>query len=234
LVVEFVYRIRDVSQTTAIYWFRLDDFPSNHTGTLSAAGVQLDKWLKQSRGTNCILVADAGDSFEDLLQPTSEHGRLLDKLHLFDGTLILLARSMQHGCLLAKPRDLCEVGDLDVEASIDLLSAKLRTQVQGSLNELRDVVKLLSYLPRAILQVAALIDATGMTIAQFLQLYQKGDSSKLRLFGKLDRAPRPDHNFSVVGTGVIDSKCPPSLSRSIDFVLLGPLRYVSSSTFLDF
>ncbi|TVY58085.1 Nephrocystin-3 [Lachnellula cervina] len=206
LVVEFVYRIRDVSPTTPVYWFRPIDILSSPSKSSSVAGIQLDEWLDQARGGNCLLVVDSGDTFEDLLQTSAEKGRVIDKLRLFAGTVIVLSRSWQHGSLLAGPRDVCELGDLDIEASIDLLSERLGAQAQTSPTGLQEVVEMMASLPRAILQVAALINGTGMTISQFLNLYRQGDAMKLRLFGRLDPVSHPDHSFSIVGKGVIDIK----------------------------
>ncbi|TVY27605.1 Nephrocystin-3 [Lachnellula hyalina] len=209
LVVEFVYRIKDVSPTTPVYWFRPNDLlssPSSPSKSSSVVSIQLDEWLDQSRGINCLLVVDPGDKFEDLLQTSVENGRVIDKLRLFPGTVIVLSRSLQHGSLLAGPHDVCQLDDLEVEASVDLLSGRLGIQAQASPIELQEVVDLMTNLPRAILQVAALINGTGMTISQFLHLYRQGDAMKLRLFGRLDPVSQPDHTFSIVGKGVIDIK----------------------------
>ncbi|TVY35492.1 Nephrocystin [Lachnellula occidentalis] len=210
LVVEFVYRIRDVSPTTPVYWFTPSDTLSNPSSSPlkspSVVSMQLDEWLDQARGVNCLLVVDAGDKFEDLLQTSVESGRVIDKLRLFAGTVIVLSRSWQHGSLLAGPHDVCELDDLEVEASIELLSKRLGTQAHASPTELQEVIELMTCLPRAILQVAALINGIGMTISQFLHLYRQGDAMKLRLFGRLDPVSQPDHTFSIVGKGVIDIK----------------------------
>ncbi|TVY85502.1 Kinesin light chain [Lachnellula suecica] len=207
-VVEFVHRIRDVSPKTPVYWFRavdlISDSGSSPPTTSSAAGMQLEEWLDQSHSPNCILVVDPGDKFSDLLQTNTSAGRLLDRLQSFEGTVIVLTRSVQHGNLLAGPRQVCELHNLDIEASVSLLGDNLGPQAQSSPDEIQEVVQLMTCLPRAILQVAALLNCTGMTIPQFIKLYQTGCSMKLRLFGTLDPVSQPDYIYSIVEKGVID------------------------------
>jgi tetratricopeptide (TPR) repeat protein len=207
LVVEFVYRARELSPGTSFYWFRICDFRSPST-TTSACGEQLDEWLKSDHSPDSLLVVDPGAAFESLTKVIPDYGRLIDKLRNFEGTIILLARSAQNGSQLAALQDVFELGDLELQASINLLRNRLGPHAQSTSNEslLHEVVTMMACLPRAITQVADLINNTGMTVSQFLDLYQKGDEAKLRLLGRLDPVSRPDHSLSVIGKGVFDVK----------------------------
>lgn len=206
LAVEFAYQLRDVSPKTFIHWFKSADLlstPDASPSSTPTTEAQLDQWLKSTHNAESLLIVDPGESFEALLQP-GEHGPLLNKLRLFAGTVILLTRSSQSGRQLAGPHGLCELRDLEAEASEILFRGRLGPLAQGSTAEISEVAQLMAYLPRAILQVARLITSAGMTVSQFLQLYKSGDIMKLRLFGKVDRYSNPDHRFSVVGKGVTD------------------------------
>ncbi|RDL39610.1 Uncharacterized protein BP5553_03950 [Venustampulla echinocandica] len=208
LVVEFAYQLRAASPSTPIFWFRaVDLLPSTEAAPPSpvfTTAIQLHRWLKPDRSPGSVVIVDSGDRFEDLLRDLPGNGPLLDKLRLFPGTVILLARSAQHGRQLVSPYDLCEIGNLENEASIKLLRGRLGPCAQGSPTELEEVVQLMAHLPRAILQTGRLITTTGMTVSQFLQLSSKGDAMRLRLFAKIERFSEPDHRFSVFGKGVFD------------------------------
>ncbi|KAH8668133.1 hypothetical protein BGZ60DRAFT_44295 [Tricladium varicosporioides] len=208
LVVEFVYRLQKISPTTPIFWFRSFDLVSNTDATPpipgSATGMQLDQWLDKPRGPDSMLVVDTADDFDILLQDDGESGRLLDKLRLFGGTIIILARNARSGGRLADPHDILTLQDLDLESSASLLRSRLGPHAKGTTAEIEEVARLMTFLPRAILQVATIITKTCMTVTQFLGLYNRGDSMRLRLFDKIKPVTQPDPRFSVIGRGVVD------------------------------
>ncbi|KAE8441173.1 hypothetical protein EG329_005802 [Mollisiaceae sp. DMI_Dod_QoI] len=196
LAIEFAYRVRELSPSTPIFWLRteeleLGEIPSSKTDTIALP----------------LLVVDPGDKFEMLLSG-KPNDRLIDKLKSFNGTVLLLARSAQHGRELVSARDLCEVGDLELEASVDLFRANLGIDAHlvSTEKQIQDVSKLVTCSPRAIIQVAKVINCTGMNLSQFLDLYERGDPFKLRLFSKIDPFSYPDFDNSVIGRGVFDVK----------------------------
>ncbi|KAG9233756.1 hypothetical protein BJ875DRAFT_511220 [Amylocarpus encephaloides] len=207
LMVEFTYRLREVSPDVPIFWFRSIDLLSSpeasSTSSSSATGMQMDKWLETERSSKSLLVVDPGESFQCITQHYGDD-HLLDKLRLYHGSCIILTRDAQSGRSFAGPHGLCELGDLDLDICTTLLHCRLGPLAQGSSSEIEEVAQSMSCLPGAILQTARLITATGMTVAQFLELYNSSDSMKFRLFGKLDRFSSPDPKFSVIGKGVVD------------------------------
>jgi tetratricopeptide (TPR) repeat protein len=206
LVLEFVYRLRNISPKTQITWFRSEDLftTSDKEMSASATGIQLDTWLKPDHIRNSLVVVDPTDGFGQLLQVDKEDDTLLGKLKNFGGTVIVMARDAQSGRQLAGPHGLCEIGELDEEASATLLRGSLGPLAVGTPSELEEVTQLMAYLPRAILQVAKLITSAGMTVAQFLHLFKSSRTMKLRLFGKIDRYSDPEYRFSLTGNGVLN------------------------------
>ncbi|KAF8866983.1 hypothetical protein BDZ45DRAFT_180354 [Acephala macrosclerotiorum] len=194
LVIEFVYRVRELSPATPIYWLRIEELQSGDVPSAKAE-------------ENALLVVDPGERF-DLLLAGPPNGRLVDKLKGFIGTVILLARSAQHGRELVSARGLCEVGDLELEASVDLFRANLGIDAHliSTESQIQEVAKLITCSPRAIIQVAKVINCTGMNLSQFLDLYKRGDPFKLRLFSQIDPFSYPDPESSVIGKGVFDVK----------------------------
>src|SRR6266536_2444337 len=122
VVLEFVWRLHDVTPTTPIFWFRPEDLRSNSTANPSAS---LEEYLKADHKPDSLLVVDPGEDFVILQHEIPDFGTLIDKLRGFAGTIILLARSVQNGRLLAAPRDVYELGDLEIDASINLLRTNL-------------------------------------------------------------------------------------------------------------
>lgn len=197
LAIEFVYRVRHISPTTPVIWFGPDDLKS--TGE-SAPGKQLEEYLTSGCSSDSMLILDTGDNFEIL-----KSERLIDKLHYFEGTIILLARSSQNASELTGSHGICEVGELEVEASVTLFRNNLSPDASTATEtQIQEMVALMAYLPRAIIQAAEVISRTGMKVSQFLDMYQRADTFKLRMLGKLDPVSSPEHSLSVVGKGVFD------------------------------
>jgi hypothetical protein len=205
LAVEFAYRVREVSPTTSIFFFTPEDLlsPSSHP-----QGSTLDKWLVLYHDLPHLIVVDSGDAFEILLESMPGGDHLIDKLRNFSGSIILLARSLQDGGLLGGPRHICAMHGLEEEASINLLRENLGVQAYGIAtdNQLHEAVSLLSYVPRAILQVSSLINNAGMQLSQFLDLYRKGDQFKLRLFRRPEPGLKIDEKISITSKGVFNVK----------------------------
>ncbi|KAL2075391.1 hypothetical protein VTL71DRAFT_334 [Oculimacula yallundae] len=188
LAIEFVHRVHHISPSTPILWFGPDE----------------ERWDRDF-GREFILVLDTGDSFENLLVKNADSERLIDQLQSFEGTIILLVRSVQHASELTGSHGICELDELEVEASIALFRNSLSPDASTAPeSQMQEVVDLMAYLPRAIVQAAEVINKTGMKVSQFLEMYQRGDGFKLRMLGKLDTISSPEHNASVIGTGVFD------------------------------
>ncbi|KAH6724395.1 hypothetical protein BKA61DRAFT_465109 [Leptodontidium sp. MPI-SDFR-AT-0119] len=202
LAIEFVHRVRHISPTTPVFWFGPDDLKSTDE---SVPGSQLDECLKSECGSDGMLVLDTGDDFEVLLQSNANSERLIDSLHSFEGTIILLARSSQNASELTGSHGICEIGDLEVEASVTLFRNHLSPDASTATEtQIQEVVALMAYLPRAIIQAAEVISRTGMKVSQFLDMYQRADQFKLRMLGKLEPVSSPEHSLSVIGRGVFD------------------------------
>lgn len=192
LVIEFVYRIRELSPSTAIYWLRVEE-------------LQEDETSKATTDSQSLVVVDPADR-HDLLLRGDAGSRPIDKLNSFSGTIVLLARSVQNARELVAARDLIELTDLELEASVQLFRANLGIDAHlvSTENQIQQVSKLVTCSPRAIIQVAKVINCTGMNLSQFLDLYQRGDSFKLRLFSTIDPFSYPDVETSVIIKGVFD------------------------------
>ncbi|KAH7342537.1 hypothetical protein BKA65DRAFT_457563 [Rhexocercosporidium sp. MPI-PUGE-AT-0058] len=202
LAIEFVHRVRHISPKTPVFWFGPDDLKSADGNT---TGTQLNQYLKSGCGSDSMLVLDTGDCFAALLEANADSERLIDSLHSFEGTIILLARSSQNASEITGSHGICELGDLEAEASLTLFRNNLSPDASIATEaQIQEVVALMAYLPRAIIQAAEVISCTGMKVSQFLDMYQRADQFKLRMLGKLEPVSSPEHNLSVIGRGVFD------------------------------
>lgn len=166
--------------------------------------MQLDEWIKLDWSPDTMLVIDAADDF-DRLQNGKANPRLIDELQSFKGTIILVTRSVQNAGELTGSRGMCEVGELDADASLVLFHNHLSPETfSASEIQIQEVVALMAYLPRAIIQVAEVTSRTGMKVSQFLDLYKRADHFKLRLLGTLDPVSSPDRGHSIIGKGIFD------------------------------
>ncbi|KAH7419490.1 hypothetical protein BKA64DRAFT_611403 [Cadophora sp. MPI-SDFR-AT-0126] len=202
LAIEFAHRVRHISPTTPITWFSPDDLKSTDE---EASRTQLEECLKSSCNPDSMLILDTGDAFDILLEANADSDRLIDKIHSFEGTVILLARSSQNASKITGSHGICELGELEVEASVILFRNHLSPDASSASEaQIQEVVSLMAYLPRAIIQAAELISHTGMKVSQFLDMYQRADQFKIRMLGKLDPVSSPEQNVSVIGRGVFD------------------------------
>ena len=194
-----------MAPATSIAFFAQEDLlsPNSHP-----QGSPLDEWFTLNRDSSCLVVVDPGDEFEILLESMPGGDCLIDKLRRFNGSIILLARTLQDGGLLASPRNICALHGLEEEASVKLLRDSLGLQAYGMAtdNQLREAVSFLSHVPRAIIQVSSLINNAGIQLSQFLDLYDKGDQFKLRLFRRQEPGLKIDEKFSITSRGVFDVK----------------------------
>lgn len=108
----------------------------------------------------------------------------LGALKAFRGTLILLTRSIQTAHELVNARDVLELEALELEASAELLRKNLgpHTLPVSEVN-VHDTARLMACLPRALIQTSSLLNDTGMTLPQFLDMYQQTETAKLRFLG---------------------------------------------------
>jgi tetratricopeptide (TPR) repeat protein len=166
---------------------------------------RLEDFLKADHRVSCLLVLDPNDRFKHFLDTTFTE-TVIAKLEEFKGTVIVLARSIQDGSLLAGPRDICELHGLEADASISLLRERLgpRSLGKAAEDQLDQVVRSMACSPRAILQLSSFLNNSGMQVSQLLDLYHKNEEISLRLFSRQESRLKFDDNTSIIRRGVFD------------------------------
>lgn len=203
LVVEFIYRLHEMSPDTSVFWFGTENLAVPNPGD---APTPLDDFLNTDYDAGCLLVLDPGDQFKPLLGSFADP--LIVKLEEFRGSIIVLARNIQEGSLLAGPRDICELHKLEEDAAIIMLRDRLgpRSLGKAAEDQVSQVVRSMACLPRAIIQLSSFLNNSGMQVNQLLDLYQKSEEISLRLFSRQESRLKLDDDTSVIARGVFDVK----------------------------
>ncbi|KAJ8068617.1 hypothetical protein OCU04_002324 [Sclerotinia nivalis] len=202
LITELVYQIREASPAS-IYWFG----PDNLLAPSVDGNEPLEDWLRPGRDPGSLLVVDAGENFDLLMQHT-DHGRLIDRLQRFEGAIILITRTKANGCLLSGPHNIFEVDSLELEPTMCLLRDRLTVDLfdNSTDEQLREIALLVNCLPRAVVQISNLLNDTSMRLSQFISIYRMNDHFKLRLLSSVAPLFTVSEQESVIGKGVIDAR----------------------------
>lgn len=205
LVVEFLYRARQVSPNTPVFWFGPDNIRSGESTPKTVADSYLEDWLLGQQDPKSLLVVDVGDR-SGLFESSSDRGSLIYHLQNFQGTVILISRNGRDCNLIARPHEVCEIRALELDACVKVMWDHLGVYARDASTEreMQQVIKSLGLHPRAIVQVTKVINSTQMTVAQFYEMYSTSESFQLRLFSNIDPYSMPDHDTSVIGRGIFD------------------------------
>jgi hypothetical protein len=99
------------------------------------------------------------------------------------GSLLVTTRNKQLGIRLAKGRQPVEVSCMNEDESEQLLLATLGN-IGATTAELSLLSSQLEHLPLALVQAAAFIQETCITVAKYLQLLSESDKNLVRLLSK--------------------------------------------------
>ncbi|KAF2666026.1 TPR-like protein [Microthyrium microscopicum] len=148
--------------------------------------LQLVKRKLESGGSgNWLMIVDNADDAETLLRESgSDSRRLNDYLPRSDrGTIVFTTRSRKAAVSLAQ-NNIIKLGDMDQTEGRQLMAQRLS---DNSLLEdeaaVDDLLKILEYLPLAVVQATAFINSNDISIADYISLF-KEPSAEASLFSK--------------------------------------------------
>jgi hypothetical protein len=132
---------------------------------------RLNEFLAAEHSAGCILILDPNDRFQILIGTSTDI--LIAKLEEFTGSIIIIARSIQDGSLLAGSHNICDVHGLDLDSFTNLLRRHLGPISLGKAteNQLIQVVQSVACLARAILQLSSFLNNSAMQVSQLLDLH---------------------------------------------------------------
>ncbi|KAL8903006.1 MAG: hypothetical protein Q9207_004213 [Kuettlingeria erythrocarpa] len=187
------YRIKDQQPARAIFWvpaFNPESFKKayrdigTHLGILGITNSRADvkKLIKErlsdpAFGQWSMIVDNADDTsvFVDPLQEQSGVNRLIDWLPLSrKGSLIFTTRSRKIAIDLAGS-NVMRLGELDESEAKEMLERQLLQKDLLEGDDVYDFLKILAYLPLAIVQAVAFVNGNNIRLSQYTALYKTSE-----------------------------------------------------------
>ncbi|KAL8930825.1 MAG: hypothetical protein Q9208_000366 [Pyrenodesmia sp. 3 TL-2023] len=187
------YRIKEQQPTRAIFWvpaFNPESFGQAYRdiGTrlgipgITANGADVKKLVKQRLsdpgfGQWLMIVDNADDTsiFSDSSEKQSGVDRLIDWLPLSrKGSLIFTTRSRKIAIDLAGS-NVIRLSELDVSEAKEMLKRQLLQEDLLEGDEVHEFLKVLAYLPLAIVQAVAFVNGNNTRLSQYTYLYRKSE-----------------------------------------------------------
>jgi tetratricopeptide (TPR) repeat protein len=169
-------------------------------------------WFESAPGKWTLIVDNADDI--DLLYGggARETGRSWSRLASYfprtsNGSIILTTRNARVGTMFATIRNVLHVKALTAAESERLLTTRLG-DVDSDMPSLADLANVLERVPLALVQAAAFISAESSSVAEYLELYNESDASRIKLLSDdfEDDIRDPDTKNPVAATFEISFK----------------------------
>ena len=139
----------------------------------------IKNWLEGDRSGRWLLVLDNMDD----LGIRYGSNRLIDQLPICTrGSILLTTRDKAVGLKFAGPKRLISVGALENSDSGVLLSHKLSTT--ATIDDLHRLAVVLENVPLSLVHAAAFIAVNDLSVTEYLDLYNKSESSKTELLSE--------------------------------------------------
>ena len=190
IALELAYRARDQNPNCSVFWVAATNIENVQQAyldigrQLQVPGLEEDKAdvkklvqdrLSQESAGQWLLILDNADDVDMWFEKTdgsNESRRLIDYLpRSSKGSIIITTRSRKVAVKMAS-KDVIEVPEMDEDTATEVLSNALIDS--GMLENHQTTVKLLTqltFLPLAIVQAAAYINENGMSISDYLSLF---------------------------------------------------------------
>ncbi|KAF1814208.1 HET-domain-containing protein, partial [Eremomyces bilateralis CBS 781.70] len=202
LAIEIAYRITEKQRDRSVFWIPATD-PETLLQAYSAVAEELDipgrdeqgvdvrrlvqKYLSGEGAGQWLMVFDNADDMDMWVGKSTARQsiRLLDCLPRSNkGSILFTTRDRKLATKLA-PQNLVEVQEMNLEAASELLQKCLNgLDIAPYQTATENLLTQLTYLPLAIVQAAAYINANGISIADYLSLLDEQDESIIELLSE--------------------------------------------------
>ena len=200
VALELAYRIKAERKNCSVIWIPAISKESLEQAYLSAAGQLgisrhkhdktgvkrlVQEYLSSETAGQWLLVFDNADDVDMWVgKSTSESDRLMDYLPRSNqGSIIFTTRDKKTAVRLAG-RNLVEVPEMDQVGGEQLLKKYLVDQGLNSQGDAMTLLARLTYLPLAIVQAAAYINANGISLGDYLSLLEEQEEEVIDLLGE--------------------------------------------------
>ena len=223
VALEFAFRLQSISPTCSVFWVRASDTTSFESGyrdigqQLKIPRLEDDKadvkrlvktWLSQENIGKWLMIIDNADDFEMFYNSneSSRSGTLLEYLPFSTCGVILFTTRDREAATRFAGSNVIDIDEMDDGDSRELLQRSIQNkQLINDKDSETTLLKSLVYLPLAIIQAAAYLNAKGCTIAEYLRIYQDSSDNLIKLLSKdfNDRRRYPDIKNPVATTWLI-------------------------------
>ncbi|RMJ22191.1 Kinesin light chain [Aspergillus sp. HF37] len=223
LAIEYSYRVRERSPGTWVFWIhannatRFEESCRDIADRVKIPGRQdpkqnifklLRDWLHERDG-DWVLIFDNVDDDQFLHQvpPTRQNGPGIDQSattperpiwayfpQSLKGSIIITSRNKRALSSLVEDDDIFTVEPMDEAHAMALFEKKLRPQTDSK--AVAELATALEFMPLAIIQAAAYIKkrVPRLSVPQYLEIFQKSDSRKIRLLNHSEGQLRRDRD----------------------------------------
>ncbi|KAK5189805.1 hypothetical protein LTR92_010265 [Exophiala xenobiotica] len=233
VAVEYAYRIQEKTPKPWVFWVhassesRFEESYRSIAQRLQLPGWQKPKadilgmvhnWLSDENNGRWTMVVDNADDEKVIFElrsgemdpgapTTSLAGRSLAEYlpTSRNGSIVLTTRTRKVAEGLIDYEDILDLGPMDINEAVDLLSKKLKKLDGGCApNDLVDLARQLDCMPLAVSQAAAYVNqrAPRVTLSKYLTDIRRGDDGRAQLLLDDPRNPRRDgqHSNSIMTT----------------------------------
>jgi hypothetical protein len=225
IALEYAYSLRKACEGLSVFWVHASNterFRQSYALIAQEGRIHgyndpkiallplVKKWLEKSDRGRWLMIIDNADDSRIFFPPEeSDTESDIDNDSFFGqyipdcsrGSILITTRNKQAGLMLTRGRPQFAVHAMDSNESEQLLRRQLGTQDLVS-DQLLTLASRLEYLPLALAQAAAYIEANSITVDRYLQLIDKGNQDFINLLSK---------EFETVGR---DSETPRAVTKT--------------------
>ncbi|KAH7139511.1 hypothetical protein B0J11DRAFT_575420 [Dendryphion nanum] len=223
LVLELAYWMKKKDPSRTVFWvpaFSQESFEQAYRDMaqyLEIPGIEdseadvkelVKSRLSKHNTEQWLLIVDNVDDSDILFSPLGQNSstnRLIDYLpHSSQGSIVFTSRTRKTAVKLA-PENLIALGDLTKHDAIKMLKARLHPEHQHELlvqETIDTFLDTLNYFALAIVQAAAFINRTGISLSMYVSMYRNSEKDATTLLHEVfdDQSRYQDHNKPVATT----------------------------------
>lgn len=195
IALEYSFRFREKSPQASIFWVYTSagvNFEQSYNKIATCCGVPgredteknmmqlVTDWLENHYELEWLMIIDNVDSIETFFKIEIHGKKLIDYVpQSANGSVLYTSRNRDIGVDLTQDYDPIMITSMNLEEAQHLLGKDLIGR--STSEDRRDLLEELDYLPLAINQAVAYMTKRRISIKEYLVLFRKSDSNKVRL-----------------------------------------------------
>ena len=199
IALEYVYRVKERTPDVSALWIYASNrarFVESYKRIASECEIpgrddqgsdvlQLVRdWLESQYQCKFIMIIDNVDDRSMFFEESPLTGKAILEYvpQSSRGTIIYTTRSRDIGIDLAQDRDPIPVPAMEIEEARSLLGQRVKSQ--STIEEQRELLEELVYLPLAISQATAFMQKRNKRVSEYMNMYRQSEMTRIRLLGQ--------------------------------------------------